>query len=115
MAGGLGFEEERLVGRLRGSLQRIAAALSAGREDPPVQAVAAALDGAEIVMSGELVRGGVGRLPRLLPSFVFLVALPIVEQDRALALSRRTAELIAEGTRPAAPDPRSSSAPFRSM
>jgi hypothetical protein len=96
MAGILGAEEESLVRRVRESLATIAATLDAGRADPPIPAVAAALDGAEMVMRGELVSGGAGRLPRLLPSFVFLVALPIVEQDRALALSRRTSELIAE-------------------
>ena len=31
-----------------------------------------------------------------MPSLVFLVALPIVEQDRALELSRRTEELVDE-------------------
>jgi hypothetical protein len=98
MAGILGADEEQLVRRVRESLARIAAMLDTGHEDPPIPAVAAALGGAEMVMRGELVSGGAGRLPRLLPSFVFLVALPIVEQDRALVLSRRTSELIAEET-----------------
>jgi hypothetical protein len=34
------------------------------------------------------------RLPSLMPSFVFLVTLPIVDQDEALDLARRTAELV---------------------
>ena len=29
-----------------------------------------------------------------MPGFVFLVALPVVEQDRALELSKRTAQLV---------------------
>jgi hypothetical protein len=47
-------------------------------------------------MRGELLSGNAAQLPQLLPSFVFLVALPIVDQDRALELSRRTSELIEE-------------------
>jgi hypothetical protein len=43
--------------------------------------------------------GNDARLPQLMPSFIFLVALPIVEQDRALELSRRTSELIEEQLR----------------
>ena len=45
-------------------------------------------------MRGELVSGNAAQLPALMPSFVFLVALPVVDQDRALELSRRTSELI---------------------
>jgi hypothetical protein len=96
MSGILSDEQESLVRSVRAALAKIAATLSVGREEPPFDAVGNALDGAEMVMRGELVSGGAERLPRLLPSFVFLVALPIVEQDRALALSRRTSELIAE-------------------
>ena len=33
--------------------------------------------------------GNAGQLPALLPGFVFLVALPVVDQDRALELSKR--------------------------
>jgi hypothetical protein len=60
----------------------------------PENAVGAALDGAELVIRGELVRGNADRLADLMPSFVFLVTLPIVDQDEALALSRRAAELV---------------------
>jgi hypothetical protein len=45
-------------------------------------------------MRGELMRGNSAQLPTLMPSFVFLVALVVVDQDRALELSARTAELI---------------------
>jgi hypothetical protein len=54
-----------------------------------------ALDGAELVMRGELIRGNGTRLGALVPSFVFLVTLPMVEQDEALALSQRAGELLA--------------------
>jgi hypothetical protein len=56
--------------------------------------VGAALDGAESVIRGELLFGNADRLPALMPGFVFLVVLPVVDQDRALELSRRTEELI---------------------
>jgi hypothetical protein len=93
----LNSEDAALVARLRTALAKIAAALlNARSEHAPVPGVLAALDGAEMVMRGELVSGNAGQLPRLMPSFVFLVALPIVEQDRALELSRRTSELIEE-------------------
>jgi hypothetical protein len=45
-------------------------------------------------MRGELMRGRSEQLPALMPSFVFLVALPIVHQDRAFALSEQTFELL---------------------
>ena len=92
----LDSEDAALVARLRTALAKIAVALNTRSEDAPVPGVLAALDGAEMVMRGELVSGNAGQLPRLMPSFVFLVALPIVEQDRALELSRRTSELIEE-------------------
>jgi hypothetical protein len=94
MAGILSADDESLVKRLSEALAKIAAALGVGLEDPPTRAVWIALDGAEMVVRGELVSGKVGQLPRLMPSLVFLVALPIVDQDRALELSRRTVELI---------------------
>jgi hypothetical protein len=40
------------------------------------------------------VSGNAARLPTLMPSFVFLVALPLVDQDRALELSQRSAQLV---------------------
>jgi hypothetical protein len=85
-----------LVTRLKTALAKIAMALGDGPEDSPTRPVQAVLEGVELVIRGEIVRGNVARLPRLMPSFVFLVALPIVEQDRALELSRRTSELIEE-------------------
>lgn len=88
-------QDELLVTAMRQALGRVAAA--AGSATPgavPEPAVRAALDGAEMVIRGELVSGNGSRLASLMPSFVFLVTLPIMEQDRALELSRRTLELI---------------------
>lgn len=94
LAGILNSEDELLVARVRQGLARVAAALDGeGTEGASRSAVGAALDGAEMVMRGELVRGNADRLPALMPSFVFLVALPVVDQDRALELSNRTERL----------------------
>jgi hypothetical protein len=95
MSGLLTPEEESLVARLRRGLAKVAAAVSAKEpDDGPKAAVRAALDGAEMVMRGELASGNAEQLPSLMPSFVFMVTLPAVDQDGALDLSRRTAELI---------------------
>jgi hypothetical protein len=94
-AGILSAEEDLLVVTIRRSLAKVAAAVERPkREGPPQQAVSAALDGAEMVMRGELVRGNGEKLASLLPDFVFLVTLPMVEQAEALKLSRRAAELL---------------------
>lgn len=61
--------------------------------------LAATLDGAEMTMRGELMRGRCERLPALMPSFVFLVALPIVPEGEAFDLSQRTVELPEEARR----------------
>jgi hypothetical protein len=95
MAGILNSEDELLVAQVRHGLAKVAAALGGGDSDNSSRsAVGAALDGAEMVMRGELVRGKAGRLPALMPSFVFLVALTVVDQDRALELSKRTSALL---------------------
>jgi hypothetical protein len=91
MAGMLNSEDELLVAGVRRGLAELAAALGGGVSG---RAVSAALDGAEMVMRGELMIGNAAQLPALLPSFVFVVSLPHVDQDRALELSRRTARLV---------------------
>lgn len=96
MGGILAPEDEALARRLREGLARIAAALSFGVEGERARVVAVALDGAEMALRGELVSGNADQLPQLLPSLVFLVALPLVDQDRAIELSHRTTELIAD-------------------
>lgn len=87
-------EDESLVATVRRALAKVAVAAGAARPEADRSAVSAALDGAELVMRGELARGNATQLRALMPSFVFLVTLPVVEQDEALELSRRTSELI---------------------
>ena len=95
MGGILDSEDEALIATIRLSLSRLAAALGGEVLDASSRtAVNAALDGAELVMRGELLIGNFARLPALLPSFVFLVTLTLVDQERALELSRKTAQLI---------------------
>jgi hypothetical protein len=97
MAGILNAEDELLVTSVRRGLVKIATALdSDGSDSASEAAVGAVLDGTEMVMRGELVRGNAARLPALVPGFVFLVALAVVHQDRALELSRRTERLLEE-------------------
>lgn len=87
--------DERLVAAARQSLGQIAAAVSELR--PPVLSETvrrALLDGAELMMRGELAAGK--PISPLMPSFVYLIALPSVTRDEALKLSRRTAELLDE-------------------
>jgi hypothetical protein len=95
MPGVLSPDDESLVAAMRQGLAKVAAAVGAAKlEGIPQRAVGAALNGAEMVMRGELVSGNAEQLPSLMPSFVFLVALPIVDQSEALDLARRTSELI---------------------
>lgn len=93
----LDAEDELLVTEVRLGLARMAHALgAAARAEASQRLVSAALDGAEMTMRGELMSGRSEQLPALMPSFVFLVALPIVPQDRAFELSRRAFELLEE-------------------
>lgn len=95
VVGALTSEQESLVSEMRSCLARLAAAVGAGEASgEPKRAVAVALDGAELVLRGHLASGKAEHLPALIPSFVFLVTLPLVEQDEALALARRTSELV---------------------
>jgi hypothetical protein len=96
MADLLGPEDEILVARLREALTGIASTLAAESEASSTQAIETALDGAEFVIRGELASGDKGRVVKLMPSFVFLVALSITDQDQALKLSGRTAEVVEE-------------------
>jgi hypothetical protein len=94
-AGALGPEDEQFVAAIRQALAELAAAVGVGAlDDDRQRTVLAALDGAELVTRGQLALGRPEQLRMLLPSFVFLVALPIVEQDEALSLSRRAGELV---------------------
>ncbi len=100
LAGMLSPEQESWVAQMRGCLAKLAAAVGSGRRGgEPQRMVGVALDGAELVMRGELARGKTEALPGLMSSFVFLVALSMVERDEALALSQRAAELVEGGQR----------------
>ena len=88
--------DREVVENLRGALAEIAIALWPDQEEPSVASAVAALDGAESVIGAELLRGNPQQLPRLMPSFVFLVALQVAGQDRAFELSQRVTELIEE-------------------
>jgi hypothetical protein len=94
---GLRPEDEQFVAAVRQALADLANAVGVETLDAEQQrTVSAALDGAELVTRGQLAMGRPEQLRVLLPSFVFLVALPIVEQDEALSLSRRAGELVDE-------------------
>jgi hypothetical protein len=93
--GTLEAEDEALVAGLRRGLSQIAAALAEDRwSEGSRNPIGAALDGAEMVIRGELMMGNGSQLPALMPAFVFLVVLPVVPQDEALELSERTAKLL---------------------
>ena len=88
-------DDEQLVATARHSLTRIAAALEGRRAaGVPETAVPTLLDGAEMVMRSELAKGN--RPSALMPSFVFLVTLPLIDHDEALEWSNRTAALLEE-------------------
>lgn len=93
MKGVLGLEDEALVRGLRKALVKIAGALDADPDGAHLSRVRVAIDSAEMATRGELLAGNASHLPRLLPSFVFMVGLPIVGQDLALKLSQRAAQL----------------------
>jgi len=91
----LSADDELLVAAIRQRLANVAAAVAAAPlEGAKQKAVNSALDGSELVMRGELAWGNTVDLLALMPSFIFLVTLPITGHGEALALSRRTSELI---------------------
>ena len=95
----LSEEDMRLIEAITTALARVAAAASraqlVGGDGPAAGAINGAIDGAEMVMWGELVHGNsAGRLASMLPGFVFLVVLPIVGREEALGISQQASELI---------------------
>jgi hypothetical protein len=95
MADSIDPDDEQLVIEMRRALANLATAVGDGtNQEAPKDAVDAALDTAEMVMRGEIAMGNAVRLPALLPGLVFLVSLPLVSQDRALAISNRCAQLV---------------------
>jgi hypothetical protein len=93
LTGLLGVDDEALVARLREVLAGIAATLGAGNDDPPAQAIETVLNGSEFVFRNELAVGNAEGVLKLMPGCVYLVAVMFADQDRALELSRRTAQL----------------------
>jgi hypothetical protein len=96
-------EDERLVADLRAALGRLVLTLEPNPGERARNGALATLDAAESVMGIELLQGRLERLPRIMPSFVFLLTLQVAAQDRAIELSERAAELIEEEQR-AGPD-----------
>jgi hypothetical protein len=92
-------KDERFVAGLRGALGKIVMTLDPDPEEAAMDGALAALDAAESMIGVELLQSRPERLPKLMPSFVFLLARQVVGQDRALELSERAAELIAEEQR----------------
>jgi hypothetical protein len=91
----LGEDDEQLVTELRAGLAKLAGS----RREKPVDAAAVqgALDGAEFVVRGDLLSGRGARIPQLLPSFVFLVLLPLLGKPEALRAAERAARLLDRG------------------
>lgn len=72
---------------MRRALAGVAGAAGAATlADERQRAICIALEGVELVTRTQLAMDRPAELRRLLPSFVFLVALPVVRQDEALAL-----------------------------
>jgi hypothetical protein len=91
----LSREEEELIATAHGCLARIAEGLETKHHKVVSETTYAALfEGAELIMRSELAAGN--PLSALMPSLVFLIALPMVKQDEALALSERTSSLLNE-------------------
>ena len=92
----LSAEDVHLIEMITRALARVASAVSvAHRLNNMPNAIEAAIDGAEMVMWGELVRGGgVERLAAMLPGFVFLAVLPLIGREEALRVCERTAKLL---------------------
>jgi hypothetical protein len=92
----LGDDDEQLVTELRAGLATLARSCR-GEPVDSAAAVRGALDGAEFVVRGDLLSGRGARLPQLLPSFVFLVLLPLLGKPEALRAAERAARLLDRG------------------
>jgi hypothetical protein len=105
-AGVLSEENERLVTDVSDSLARLAeAARTPGVKpsDAAERAVLGAVAGAEFVMRSEVLNGRADRLGELLPSFVFLVTLPVLGKEEALKIAGRAEQLLDGGDAGATP------------
>jgi hypothetical protein len=94
-----GEAEHGLASRLRRELARLAeAALNEGAlgESDGIEqrAMRSALDGAELVIRGEIAAQRAEAISEQLPGIAFIIVLPALGRERALALSRRAEELL---------------------
>jgi hypothetical protein len=85
-------QDEQLVTELRAGLARLAG-LRPGEPVEPL-AVQGALEGAEFVVRSDILSGQSERLTQRLPSFVFLVLLPLLGKSEALSAADRAARLL---------------------
>jgi hypothetical protein len=85
-------QDEQLVTELRAGLARLAG-LRPGEPVEPL-ALQGALEGAEFVVRSDILSGQSARLPQRLPSFVFLVLLPLLGKAEALRAADRAARLL---------------------
>lgn len=97
----LSDEDDRLVLALRAALARVASGAWNEKEVTVAElealvpsAIVGALDGAEFVMRGEIMTGGIQRLPALIPSFLYLVTVTIVGQEEAIRYAERAGRLL---------------------
>jgi hypothetical protein len=91
----LSQKDEALVAEMRKALAELAGAAGAASLAEQRQLTTrTALDGAELMIRGQLAMKSPEQLRLLLPSFVFLIVLPILQQDEALAISRRVGEMV---------------------
>lgn len=93
----LSLEDERLIAAAREGLVRLSLALRPRQPHHLSEmTVGALLNGAEMVMRDELAKGN--RLSAVMPSIVYLVAVPAVDQDEAFEISERAASLLEGST-----------------
>jgi hypothetical protein len=85
-------QDEQLVTELRAGLARLAERRSGEPVEP--LALQGALEGAEFVVRSDILSGQSARLPQRLPSFVFLVLLPLLGKPEALRAADQAARLL---------------------
>lgn len=95
----LSIDDEQLVARLRAGLATLATAAGSRGDEPDevLATVRTRLDGAESVMCRKILIGQGERLPQLLPSFVFLVLLPLSGHAEALRVCMQAEHLLEKG------------------
>jgi hypothetical protein len=92
-------EDERFVVGLRTGLARLA---DSRRQKPGEGAtsVVAALDGAQLAARCDILMGQTAQLRQLLPTFAYLVVLPVSGEAEALHVAERATRLLSNGEQP---------------